>query len=343
MRKIKEMIYLEKLENLITWVDEIKQKNRSSASSLYILKDNEVILEHYNGYHYNSPESPPITPASQFNVASARKSYLGLVVAYALYEGKIKSLDDYAIDYFREMDEQLLGKTTIRHLVTHSHGLHEKEDGTIFREFEPGQGWAYRGINVLMMTRLVNRLFNMSFPDLLEERVFSPLGFKETAWQTIENQSLVKQIDNPDSEGSFKLGNCADGTESNLHTSAREFAHWGNLHLNKGFVKGKQIVPSEVIEIATQVQSPFYKDYKLPQNGLFWYVQGIPTAHSELGDRVPKGSYQILGITGPTVLIIPEYRVVVAKMYNKRYNYGGNDYLYYIREFSNIVADTFRK
>jgi CubicO group peptidase (beta-lactamase class C family) len=334
---------LEKLEKLITWVEEIKEKNKSSASSLYILKDNEVILEHYNGNHSNSDDATPITSSSQFNVASARKSYLGLAIAYALYEGRIKSLDDYAVDYFEKIDEQLLGKTTIRHLVTHSHGLHEKEDGTIFREFEPGQGWAYRGINVLMMTRLVNRLFNMSFPDLLEERVFSPLGFKETAWQSKENKSLVKQIVDPDVEGSFKLGSYADGTESNLHTSAREFAQWGNIHLNKGFMNGKQIVPKEVIEIATQIQSPIYKDNTLPQNGLFWYVQGTPAAYSEIGERVPKGSYQILGITGPTLLVIPEYNVVVAKMYNKRYNYGRDNYLYYLREFSNLVAETFRK
>lgn len=334
---------MEKLKKLITWVEEIKEKNNSSASSLYILKDNEVILEHYNGHHSNSDDAAPVTSSSQFNVASARKSYLGLAIAYALYEGRIKSLDDYAADYFEEIDEQLLGKTTIRHLVTHSHGLHEKEDGTIFREFEPGQGWAYRGINVLMMTRLVNRLFNMSFPALLEERVFSPLGFKETAWQTKENKSLVKQIVDPDVEGSYNLGSYADGTESNLHTSAREFAQWGNIHLNKGFINGKQIVPKEVIEIATQVQSPTFKDKNLPQNGLFWYVQGTSATYSEIGERVPKGSYQILGITGPTLLVIPEYNVVVAKMYNKRYNYGGDNYLYYLREFSNLVADTFRE
>lgn len=334
---------MEKLKKLISWVDDIKGKNKSSSSALYILKDNKVILEYYNGYHSNSFDSSQITASSQFNVASARKSYLGLAVAYALYEGKIKSLDDYAIDYIEELDTKLFGKTTIRHLVTHSHGLHEKEDGTIFREFEPGTNWAYRGINVLMMTRIVNRLFNKSFPELLNERVFVPLGFKETFWHTKENEELVKEIINPNAEGQYKLGISDDGTESNLHTSAREFAHWGNLHLNKGFVNGKQIVPKEVIEIATEIQSPKYKNQKLPHNGLFWYVQGRPADNSEIGERVPKKSYQILGITGPTLLVIPEYNVVVAKMYNKRYNYGGDNYLHYLREFSNLVADTFKE
>jgi CubicO group peptidase (beta-lactamase class C family) len=95
-----------------------------------------------------------VSRTSQFNIAFARKSYLGLAVAYAIYEGKIKNIDDYAINYFDNYNKNLLGKTTIRHLVTHSHGLNEREDGTICREFEPGQGWAYRGINVLMMAQL---------------------------------------------------------------------------------------------------------------------------------------------------------------------------------------------
>jgi len=336
---------LKKLDKLISWVEDIKEKNKSSASALYIIKDNKVILEHYNGHHSNSLDASPITATSQFNVASARKSYLGLAVAYALFEGKIKSLDDYARDYIEEIDTKLLGKTTLRHLVTHSHGLHQKEDGTIFREFEPGENWTYRGINVLMMTRIVNRLFNKSFPELLNERVFVPLGFKETFWRTKDNAELVKEIINPNVEGQYKLGGSSDGTESNLHTSAREFAHWGNLHLNKGFVNGKQIVPKEVIEIVTEIQSPKYKNQK-PYNGLFWYVQGKPAEYSEIGERVPKEAYQILGITGPTLLVIPEYNVVVAKMYNKRYNYGGecgDNYLYYLREFSNLVADTFKE
>lgn len=326
-------------QKLISYVEDIKERNHSSGAALVIIKDNKIVLEHYIGYHSNIAHSRPIDENSRFNIASARKSYLGLVIAYALYEGKMNSLDDLAARYFENSDQELLGKTTIRHLVTHSHGLHQRADGTIFREFEPGEGWAYRGINVVMMTELVNRLYGNSFPELLEERVFKPLELKETAWQTERNEKLVQVIDDPSEPAFYTVGRTNDGTESNLHTSAREFALWGNLHLNNGM----KIVPEQVIQLATQVQSPRYKNKDSPQNGLFWYVQGTPALKSELGESVPKGSYQILGITGPTLLVIPEYNIVVAKMYNKRYNYGGSNYLQYLREFSNIVADTFRR
>lgn len=331
-------------QKLVSYVDDIKERNNSSASSLVIIKDNSIVLEHYSGFHSNSnSNSIPISETSQFNVASARKSYLGLAIAYALYEGKIKSLDDSALDYFDSFDKGLLAGTTLRHLVTHSHGLNERSDGIIFREFDPGEGWAYRGINILMMTKLINKLYDKSFPELLKERVFLPLGFKETAWHTRPNEKLVQVIDKPNDIATYKLGSSNDGFDSNLHTSAREFALWGSLHLNNGLVNGKQVVPKEVIQIATRVQNPAYKYQNLPQNGLFWYVNDTPSLRSEIGERVPKGSYQILGVTGPTLLVIPKYNLVVSKMYNKRYNFGGNNYLHYLREFSNLVADTFKE
>ncbi|MFP7298682.1 serine hydrolase domain-containing protein [Neobacillus niacini] len=325
-------------QKLISYVEDIKERNHSSGAALVIMKDNQIVLEHYSGYHSNTAHARPVDESSQFNIASARKSYLGLVIAYALYEGKINNLDDHASQYFHHIDQELLGKTTIRQLVTHSHGLHQREDGSIFREFEPGEGWAYRGINVLMMTELVNRLYGKSFPELLEEKVFEPLGLKQTAWQTEPHEKLVQVVNDPSMPASYTIGQTKDGTESNLHTTARELALWGNLHLHKG----QQIVPEEVIQLATQIQSPPYKNKDLPQNGLFWYVQGTPALQSEIGERVPKGSYQILGITGPTLLVIPEYNIVVAKMYNKRYNFGGSNYLHYLREFSNLVSDLFR-
>ncbi|WP_404800804.1 serine hydrolase domain-containing protein [Guptibacillus algicola] len=337
---LKDLIQWNKL---ISWVDEIKDKNHSTAAALLIMKDNEVLLEHYSGKHSNTKDARQIDHQSRFNVASARKSYLGLAVAFAIHEGKIKSLDDYAADYFEDMDPDLLGETTIRHLVTHSHGLDEYINGNLIREFEPGEKWAYRGVNIVMMTKLIHHVYGKSFPELLKERVFKPLGFSKTWWEISDSEELVSVIVNPENEGERALGTSEDGLDKNLFVNTREFAEWGNLFLNKGKVYGQQSVPEAVIEMATTIQNPSYSDKELPQNGFFWFVQDEPRERSEIGSRVPRGSYQILGVTGPTLLVIPEYNVVVAKMYNKRYNYGGEHYLYYLKEFSNLVADSFDK
>lgn len=126
---------------------------------------------------------------------------------------KINSIDDEVIKYFKDFNPALLGKTTIRHLVTHSHGLEEMNDGTIFREFEPGQAWAYRDINVRMMTRLIYQLYNKSFPELLKERVFKPANFQETGWRVQRDENLVDVVNNPNEDATSEIGTVDDGTE----------------------------------------------------------------------------------------------------------------------------------
>lgn len=145
----------------------------------------------------------------------------------------------------------MLSKTTIRHLVTHSHGLEETNDRTIFREFAPGQSWVYRDINVRMMTRLIYQLYNKSFPELLKEHVFKPANFQETGWRVQRDENLVDVVNDPNEDAISEIGTVDDGIEKNLFVSTREFAQWGNLHLNQGMIDDKQIVPKEVIKIAT--------------------------------------------------------------------------------------------
>ncbi len=333
---------ISKYEDIIRWVEDIKEKNKSSASALTVIKDNEIVLEHYSGTHSNTNNALPVNENSRFNVASARKSYLGLCVAFALYEGKIHSLDDYVSEYFKNIDPNILRNTTIRHMVTHTHGLDETSDGEIIREFNPGEKWAYRVINIKLMTQLIHKIYGVSFPELLYQKVFLPMGLKRTKWETQDNDNLVKVIIDPNKNGEDTTGSDDDGMESNLFVSAREFALWGNLFLNKGVLNGEQIVPKKVVELAISILTPDQLSTEYPRNGMFWFVQNIPRELSELGEQVPSGSYQILGVTGPTLLVIPKYNVVVAKMYNKRYNYGNENYLYYLKEFSNIVAKTFQ-
>ena len=52
-----EGIYLYTYDKLISWVENIKEKNHSSATALCIIKDNKIVLEHYSGYHSNTSKS----------------------------------------------------------------------------------------------------------------------------------------------------------------------------------------------------------------------------------------------------------------------------------------------
>ncbi|HEY2493303.1 MAG TPA: serine hydrolase domain-containing protein [Paenibacillus sp.] len=70
-------------------------------------------------------------------------------------------------------------KTTIRHILTHTHGL-EIIEGIIDRGFYPGQRWAYRGIGVDMLTQIVLITTGKTVAEIVSEQVFQPLKFKES-------------------------------------------------------------------------------------------------------------------------------------------------------------------
>lgn len=176
--------------------------------------------------------------------------------------------------------------------------------------------------------------------------VVEPLGFKETAWRTTASDKLVEIITDQGTDlGSLGLGTNATGAgdQRNLYVSAREFAYWGYFHLRRGFINGKQMVPSELFDLITSEQSPPLSNEDLPQYGFLWYVKGRQAALSEIGDTLRNGTYQILGVTGPLVLVIPTHDTVVVRMYNKHGNYGGPDgsqWLQYLKDFGDQVMRT---
>lgn len=321
---------------LVSYAQEIHRLNEGSGCAVVVIQQDRIVTESYSGFHSQLAGARPIQADSQFNVASARKSYIGYAIAYAVHQGLINSLDDLVSDYLPEVDRTALADTTIRHLVTHTHGLGSDEQGNLIREFEVGRNWAYRGENVLMAAEIVRRVTGRTVAQVLQETVFEPLGWSETGWRTEPNERLVQVIESPAEPPEWRLGT-PDGAGSNLFASAREFAYWGYLHLKKGRMGERQIVPEAVIELATTRQSPPLPDPDLPEQGLFWYVKSLPAKRSEIGAEVPNGSYQILGINGPLVLVIPAHDLVVVRMSNKRRNYGGAEYLRYLREFGDQV------
>ena len=89
--------------------------------------------------------------------------------------------------------------------------------------------------------------------------------------------------------------------------------------------------------MATSLQSPNLLDTELPQNGYLWFVKDLPARKTEIGELVPKGSYQILGYTGVTLLVMPKHNLVAVRAFNSFGSPDGFDYLADVRKFGDTI------
>jgi hypothetical protein len=69
-------------------------------------------------------------------------------------------------------------------------------------------------------------------------------------------------------------------------------------------------------------------------------IGASPAYFSEIGNTLPIGTFQILGITGCVCLGIPQYNLVAVRMYNQK---GPNpkeyDYLKDIKTWGDLVLE----
>ncbi|WP_050613708.1 serine hydrolase domain-containing protein [Bacillus testis] len=309
-----------------------EQLKASAAACIVIHKDN-IAAEKYWGTIEKAMAPPAMD--YQFYVASVRKCYIGYAAAYCVVNGFIDRLDDLATTYIDDLPASMLEGVTIRHLLTHTHGL-QKTGETMAREFAPGTGWAYRGINIHLLDKIIKKTSGLSIQDIVRP-VFKSLGFKHTGWQSIASPNMVKVL-SEDDYPPFALADNTDGSQMNMYVSPRELAFWGYLHLKKGRINESQLVPEPIIKLATSLHTPEGIPADDPRNGCLWFVKDGDRKRSEIGPRVPDGSYQILGYTGVTLLVIPSLELCAVRMFNRLGSTPGYDYLEDVRTFGDSVA-----
>ncbi|MGY3717347.1 serine hydrolase domain-containing protein [Sutcliffiella cohnii] len=306
-----------------------------SGASVFIIHNDKVVTEEYWGKHSKAPNARPIQEDTQFHVASVRKSYIGFAVAYAVNKGYIRSIDDTITKYLPWKQKTELNGITIRHLLTHTHGL-KIMNGELYREFSAGENWVYRGIGIDLLTEIVKATTGNTVAEIIIQNVLRPLHLTETGWYGELNEKLVDVIRKPD-DPNWMTSKSTDGGKMNMYVSARDLAKWGYLHLKRGYVNGEQMISSNAFDLATSLQSPNLFDTELPQNGFLWFVKDLPASKTEIGHLVPKGSYQILGYTGVTLLVIPQYNLVAVRAFNSFGSPDGFDYLADVRNFGDTI------
>lgn len=217
----------------------------SNRYAFLVIRNDSILYEFYNH---------KITDTSLIHSFSVAKSYVSTMVAIAKEDGKIKSYDEPIINYLPELlDRDVRFKNiTIQHVLDMRSGIKSSENyfnplsdvlrlgfgknvnGKALRisiEREPNQKFEYKSINTQLLGIIVERATKVKLQDYYYEKLHKPLQLEHD----------VTWIYDDEKHKSLRAFCC-------MNLTARDYAKFGRLFLNKGNWQGKQLVSKEWVE-----------------------------------------------------------------------------------------------
>ena len=108
----------------------------------------------------------PVTPATQFHLASLTKTFAATIVLQ-LVEQRLVNLDDPISNYGLTLPGS--GVVRVRHLLSHT------------SEGDPGAAFRYNGNRFALLDQVIQRASGESFATRVMARIITPLGLEQTA------------------------------------------------------------------------------------------------------------------------------------------------------------------
>jgi CubicO group peptidase (beta-lactamase class C family) len=231
-----------------------------------------------------------------FWIASVTKPMAAICVLMLQDEGKL-SIEDPVEKHLPEFKGQWVVKEfgekrrvlertpraiTIRDLLTHTSGLGDvkspRPHSTLAelcmayaREplfFPPGAKWNYSNSGINTLGRIVEVASGQPFAEFIQQRLFMPLGMKDTTfWPTPEQQARIAKSYKPGKEGKleeianfFITGDLADRRRTpfpagGLYSTASDVARVYFMMLNGGSLDGHTYLKKETAALMTTTQS----------------------------------------------------------------------------------------
>jgi CubicO group peptidase (beta-lactamase class C family) len=234
---------------------------------------------------------------------SMAKSFTSALVGFAIAEGKIKSVDDFMVDYIPELKGKDLDDVRIRHLLQMTSGIHHGENyynpfagvarlyygrhlhrqiRHLGKDMPAGHYFKYKSINTQLLGEIVNRAVGKSLTDYMNEKLWGPIGMEYPASWSIDQR-------NSGMEKAF----------ASINATARDFAKFGRLYLHKGNWNGQQLLPKAWIEESTVQEA---------QEGSTWFYQyqwWLPTKN---------GDFMANGHLGQYIYVNPAKDLIIVRL-----------------------------
>ena len=245
--------------------------------AMVVVKDDKPIFMQAYGLA-NKETGTQADANTLYYIASSTKSYTALAAALLDLEGKIK-LDDPVVKYAPGVTFKtpIPEKVTVRDLLTHRSALRnnpivwrtaftgeidDKEltrvlaEGTTFNDQNYGK-FVYTNLGYNVYGMLVQMTLNKRWQDVLHEKVFKPIGMKQTyaaVSKARANKLTVADsyLFSPEKESIVRSP--IDKQDNNMQsaggmvTSLNDLSRWLRVNINNGKLDGKQVIPAEVMQ-----------------------------------------------------------------------------------------------
>jgi CubicO group peptidase (beta-lactamase class C family) len=314
-------------------------------------------------------------PDAIFWIASMTKPVTASAVLMLQDEGKL-SVDDPVEKYLPEFHDLKTSdgkpaRVTIRHLLTHSSGMGELTPGEARGignlagviplyvakpvAFEPGSKWVYCQSGINTAARIVEVVSGSPFDQFVEQRLFGPLGMKDTTFYLTDEQlprlaTSYRRSDagelataglgilngkSPTSRDRFPAAN------GGLFSTARDYARFCQMILNGGELEGQHYLKPESVKLMTTVQSGDLKTGFTEGNGwgLGWCVVREPRGVTA---ALSPGSFGHGGAYGTQAWIDPVKKRIYILMV-QRANFPNSDASEVRRAFQDAASSALDK
>lgn len=202
----------------------------------------------------------PYAPDLKHTLYSTSKSFTAAAVGFALTEGRLH-LSDKVVGFFHNdlpnPVPPFLAELTVKDALMMSDGMAPDPTGPVVldsnwaRKFlslpiinEPGTKFLYNSAGTYMLSALVSKVTGQTVLDYLKPRLFQPLGITGEDWET-----------SPQGANTGGWG---------LRLKTEDMAKFGQLYLQGGSWKGKQILPQSWVKEATTMK--IMQDPDAPQS-----------------------------------------------------------------------------
>lgn len=283
------------------------------TDGIVVLHRGKIVYERYAG---------ALTESGQHIAHSVTKSFFGTIGAMLVAEG---ALDEGArvSAYLPELKDSAFGDATVRQVLdmttaqrfseayadptaeiwdfARAGGIMPWPPGytgpkslyeflpTVRKQGEHGVGFAYRSTNAEVLTWLIRRVTGKPAAQVLQERLFGPLGAEQDAYMGVDPQG------NAVGAGGLNLG-------------LRDLARFGEMMRLDGRWNGRQIVPASVVADIRRGG-----DREKFKSGGYATLPGWSYRNQWWISHDDHGAYMARGVHGQGLYIDPKAEMVIAR------------------------------